>query len=223
MRTERIEISDLITETEAECIRLKYNLTTLENFRDTWLALQKYADMKGESHYHEQLAAQFLHDLYGYPDNIPKSKTARSMIRALQVLGDYRMFKRLTMWKTEKKTPPTDDFRIAIHNFIVSCEKRNNCDDTIERRMWILNKFWDHLTLHGVLACDEITPAHISSFVASLAHLSKKSCDRYLECLRMFSVPYTSPVSARMICHFTSRSYAIPEATTYPPYGAQRN
>lgn len=186
MAMEKLAFTDLISKTEAECIRLNYGATTLENFKDTWLALQRYGEIRGELYYHEQLAAQFLKDLYGYPEDLPKSRTAHSMIRALRVLGDFRMFGRLTTWKTERKTPSTDDFRIAVDGFVLSCQKRNNSEETITRRMWVLNKFLDHLTLNGIFTCSDITPEHISSFAASLAHLSRKGSGRYLECLRMF-------------------------------------
>ena len=108
------------------------------------------------------------------------------MMRALRVLGDYHIFGRLLTHNGKLQPFMSEDFRQAILSFTDHCKKRNNADQTIQRRIRVIHKFFEHLTGSGVDACNDITPQHISSFVTGLAGYSKKTSDQYLESLRVF-------------------------------------
>ena len=186
MAHNQMKLNELIHAVSSECESLKYEKETLENFNDTWQAFKSYSENKQELFYKEQIAAQFLKELFDYPERIPNSRIARAMIRALRVLGDYHIFGRLLTHNGKLQPFMSEDFRQAILNFTDQCKKRNNADQTIQRRIRVIHKFFEHLTGSGVDACNDITPQHISSFVTGLAGYSKKTSDQYLESLRVF-------------------------------------
>ena len=181
-----MKLTELIQAVAIECESLKYEKETLENFNDTWQAFKSYSENKQELFYKEQIAAQFLKELFDYPERIPNSRIARAMIRAMRVIGDYHIFGRLLIHNGKLQSFMSEDFRQAILNFTDQCKKRNNADQTIQRRIRVIHKFFEHLTGSGVDACNDITPQHISSFVTGLAGYSKKTSDQYLESLRVF-------------------------------------
>ncbi len=186
MAQNQIKLPELIQAVVNECESLKYEKDTLENFKDTWQAFKHYSEGKQEMFYKEQISAQFLKELFDYPERIPKSRIARAMIRAMRVLGDYHIFGRLLSHNGKLRPFMSEDFRQDVLNFIDHCKKRNNADETIQRRIQVVHKFIEHLTNSGVNACIDITPQHISSFATCLAGYSKKTAERYLESLRVF-------------------------------------
>ncbi len=186
MAHNQMKLNELIHAVSSECESLKYEKETLENFNDTWQAFKSYSENKQELFYKEQIAAQFLKELFDYPERIPNSRIARAMIRAMRVIGDYHIFGRLLTHNGKLQPFMSEDFRQAILSFTDHCKKRNNADQTIQRRIRVIHKFFEHLTGSGVDACNDITPQHISSFVTGLAGYSKKTSDQYLESLRVF-------------------------------------
>ena len=186
MAHKQMKLTELIQAVAIECESLKYEKDTLENFNDTWQAFKNYSENKHEIFYKEQISAQFLKELFDYPERIPNSRIARAMIRAMRVLGDYHLFGRLLTHNGKLQPFMSEDYRQAVLNFIDHCKKRNNSDETIQRRIRVVHKFFEHLTGYGVTACIDITPQHISSFATCLADYTQKTAERFLESLRVF-------------------------------------
>lgn len=186
MTHKQMKLTELIEAVTTECESLKYEKDTLENFNDTWQAFKNYSENKQEIFYKEQLSAQFLKELFDYPERIPNSRVARAMIRAMRVLGDFHLFGRLLSHNGKLQPFMSEDYRQAVLNFIDHCKKRNNSNETIQRRIRVIHKFIEHLTGNDVHTCIDITPQHISSFVTCLAGYSQKTAERYLESLRVF-------------------------------------
>lgn len=182
----KMSLPDLISAAETECKRLKYGLTTLEDYKDAWNAFGRYAQSIGEQYYQEQIAAQFLKNLYDYPEQRPKSRMACAMIRALRMLGDYNLFGRFLVQKVDRVHPTTEDFQIAVSNYWKLCLERNNLESTMQRRMWSLYHILDHFIKQSAMTCRDITPEHISSYVESLTGYSKKGVEQEIQTLRGF-------------------------------------
>lgn len=185
MTQKQIALPELIQAVLNECEILKYEKNTLENFKDTWYAFKRYSECRNEFYYKEQVAAQFLKELYDYPEVMPESRIACAMIRAMRVLGDYHLFGRLLSHKGKLRPPASIDFKLAVVNFIDYCKKRNNSEATIQRRLWVVHKFIEHLMDSGVNVCADITSQHISSYVTCLVGYAKRTAERDLECLRV--------------------------------------
>lgn len=186
MTHKQMKLTELIEAVTTECESLKYEKDTLENFNDTWQAFKNYSENKQEIFYKEQIAAQFLKELFDYPERIPNSRVARAMIRAMRVLGDFHLFGRLLSHNGKLQPFMSEEYRQAVLNFIDHCKKRNNSNETIQRRIRVIHKFIEHLTGNDVHTCIDIAPQHISSFVTCLAGYSQKTAEQYLESLRVF-------------------------------------
>jgi len=187
MSRKQVTIPELIIAVEEECQRINYGSETSENFKETWEAYKRYAESRGEQYYQEQTASLFLKELFNYPDQEPKSKIARSMIRAMRVLGDYNLFGRILMQKVGRGNQlTTDDFQVALINYEKMCEERKNQKSTFDRRAWIMHHIIEHFIKCGATTCKEINPTHISSYVQSLLGYSKNAVERRLSTLRGF-------------------------------------
>lgn len=185
MNNSQMLLPDLIRATENACKKAGYGSLTLEDCRDSWNAFRRYSESIGELYFREQIVAQFLKELYDYPESRPKSRMACAMIRALRMMGDYKLFGRFLTPHT-REHPTTDDFQVAVSNYYTVCAKRNNQASTMKRRQYTLNHVLEHFIKLEVLTCADIMPEHISTFVSSLAGHSKKSVDRELQTLRDF-------------------------------------
>lgn len=186
MKPKKLYLSDLITATLQECERLKYGPDTIENCRDTWFAFNRYCQAIGEDYYKEQIASRFLYDLFDFPKSKPKSKMASSIIRSMRMLGDYNLFERFLSLKNDHIWVTTDDFQIAISNYIKRCEERGNCAETIQRGCWSLYRITDYFVKNNVLSCNDITSELVVDYVSSLLRFSKKSMQREIRVLRLF-------------------------------------
>ncbi len=186
MKTQKLNLSVLIVAALAECAKMEYGPDTIANCNDTWIAFERYCNAQGKTFYEEQMAAEFLHNLFDFPNSKPKSRMASSIIRSIRMLGDYNTFGRFLSTKNDHIWVTTDDFQIAISNYIKRCKQRNNTDETIQRSLWSLYRITEHFVKNGVNKCKDITPELVSDYVCSLIKYTKKSMQREVSILKTF-------------------------------------
>ena len=167
-----LPLSELIRQTIEEMRRLNYAEGSITEHRYRCNKILAYAKQISETVFSERLGAQFLHDVYDYPSDVPVKQmrsSAQSAVRAVRRLGDYQLY---GAFVRNRKTKDSFDWsngdRRIIEAYVDSVQTADNRDATKVLRIHHVKLFYDFLGFRKVNGINDVTAKTISDYVLSL-------------------------------------------------------
>jgi site-specific recombinase XerD len=186
----KLPIEELVAKVLAELERLDYSHSTIRGYRVLYKRFITYANQKRKVYFSEELGRNFLKDKYGcsvnyYIQAIPKS--LRGPIRAIRVLGDYRlhglMIRRMVKRSKYIKPPQFEEVLTAYEK---ECENNEYSKRGLRTRIQRLYFFIDYLDSSSIDSVGKITADIISDYVKTICHNHEKSMASIITTLRVF-------------------------------------
>ena len=185
-------IKTLIETVLQELRKLGYSENSVLNYRRFYRRLARFASEEGESFYSEDLGSRYLLKYYDcsintITDTAP-TRTLRTQIRYLRVLGDYQLHGVILRRKLGRlaTTPCPNQFKNGYESFLTECRARNYSERGTYTRGNRIKNFLLFLDDRGVGSCNDITPSSLSAYFGACISQAGKTMASTLTCIRTF-------------------------------------
>lgn len=162
-----------------------YSESYVDGFRLVFRRLNQYCYAKGVEHFTTELGQQFLLDCFGLQLGTIDRKFSRP-IRAMDMLADFQQFGVVLIRRRLERTLPVQ-FKDHAEEYLKHMEKNYAQPNTVDSHRKTLYRFTDFLDGSGVVSYDEISLAHINSYIKIvLCNYSKPSAGCFFGIVRKF-------------------------------------
>ena len=175
----------LIDRATDEIIKLDYTANTTAFYRRTWKRFEAYSTVRGISEFSEQIGAEFLKSVYGWPSEARNTSYMNAAARAVRVLGDLLRHGIILRCKRIIRREWEDYYAETLDQF-KNYAKPKLTHGSIFRIEQVLSDFFTYLLAHDILDCTHISPKYIEGFAATLSGYAKKTLAICMYGLRVF-------------------------------------
>lgn len=180
-----ISIPELIMVSNTELEKMNYRPGSIKLYKYVWRRFAEYAIKKDMNTFSEQLGADFLKDIYGWPSSEKNSKYMVHAARSIRVLGDIKSHGLILRSKRIVWRDWEDSYSDILNQF-KSYVAGSLSEKSINRIETVLAKFFAYLFANGVNDSRFISIEHIDGFVSTLSGYAKKTLAVKMYSLRTF-------------------------------------
>lgn len=186
--TDKILISNLIRNAEAEMIRLGYSYRAIQTSKQHWKDFLNYCIELNMNYYSMDIATNYLRKRFDYPSLIDErhSTSVTYVANSIRKIGDLYLYGRF--WGREKKglKHVTLAYLESVTIYEQYCINRNIITESIHRNKKLLDSLFEYLILNNINSPKDILPLHLSNHVSSLLGYSKRTIETRLSVFRTY-------------------------------------
>lgn len=180
-------LSALISDLDAELVRLGYKESTMAWYRGCWRRLERFFAARGVEAFSLDLAMAWVDDACEFFAKEPAGTLKRTdvyLFRVAQMLGDYATHGAVLRRYSRRIDKLTDDQRTLVARFQAELRTEGHAVSTVRTYGTLAGEFIAFTATRGRLAdCDAAT---VTAFVATLAGYQVKTVEQKLCAVRSF-------------------------------------
>lgn len=168
-------LQQLMEDTASEMKKLGYSKSSMRHYHEVWDRYLKYS-AHTDINWHDM--EQFLSECYGIStDTNLLTRYQRGAIRAMNVLDYYAVFRKIYVrFPLAKPLNVQTPFDSILFGFTAMLKESGYADSTIHTHERVITRFLQFLRDDDVQSVQEISAAHITSFILEITgHRSKVS------------------------------------------------
>jgi site-specific recombinase XerD len=180
----------LLYDVEQELSRLGYTEGSMKFYRRRWEMLLKFAQVKGEIYYSEQLGVDFLAKHFNILEkdfNRPLSQSETQELRVIRMIGDFQLHNTvLRRYYKHKKLLKAPYFIELSGRFKQYCIEKDYSQVTTDHYVKQSARFMDYLDSQKIDSCLGINLTLINDYIKTLAGYAYKTVEQNICSLRAF-------------------------------------
>lgn len=175
METKKLTAAELFKLTKNELIKTGFTNLTLIRIERVWTYLKKYLHNRGINYFSFDHGTAFLKEKYQIKDTSNLSLINQRHLRAIQLLDDFQVHRRILGRRKQKKYEFAQPFDKIFSDFMAFRKNEGISVKTLESYIIYLERFSHYLFNHKVNHVKMIDTEHIHGFIQSSAAIYSTS------------------------------------------------
>jgi len=180
----------LLSELEAELIRLRYTKGSMTFYRSRWSQLLQFAEENQKIYYSEELGIDFVEAKFQISRKDFEKKLSQrdtQELRIVRMIGDFQLHGTiLRRYYKHHELLTNPYFKQVREEFRNHCEIKDYSNITIDHYVKQAARFMDYLDSQGVKYCSNIKLDNVHAYIRTLAGYTYKTVEQCICGIRCF-------------------------------------